>query len=1182
MSADRKEIDLIIKAAVQGGKTLESVVKNISDIEKALDSQTAAAKRGESSIEDLKATLLTLRTARDQLKEQAGNISGFEKLTAQITESVTKVAESSKAFADYKAKLDKAGEATEYQSTKLIRLANASERHQKTLDKQRADLAELTVTLQKAGVETDKLAAADERVRQSASQLAVSFGKVNSAIASYSTDMRKAGDAVKKTADAHELFSNSGRTTLSLMQRFRGEILSMVASYAGLYGAIQGAKNAITAYSEKQSILNQLSIATGGDRAKAAEEYAYVAQQAERLGISLEEAAKGYAKFSASATFAGRSAQENRYVFESVAEVGRVAGLTKDQLSRVFYAISQIDSKGKVMAEEFNQQLGESLPGLTGVAKKATEGMFTDFNAAMKEGKVDLNVFVEILGKYRSMVSGQLPTAISSLQSNQERLNNEVLKFKLMIAEGGFADEFGKVIARLTAFFKSDDGPKFAQSLSDALVGLMKAFVWCIENAETLKTVLYTALAVVGAKAAVGLAANIVGLTKSVVALNFAFDATTTAVMAMKGAFLILGAAFIGWQFGKILSEQFVSVRLAGVSLVIGLNVVWAHIKFGAKALWEEVPAVFLDGMASITNILTTGVRDILGIFSSAARSVGKTEFADAIDKVVTTITFKTGRAGVAAKTLKAELNKEVADIMAIGRSMWNDQLNPPKASSTTSTATAGVTPKPPPGTSGTGVADEQASAKRLDTKRQLENELAALSAKIDRREKEDLASRLRAIDTSYVALAKKIAAFGGTDGAAMQKQLTADVNALKLQETRNFNEALLKEQTELQRKLEQVDAQGGRTNKTDLDNRLAAIKLAYEQTYRDIEEYRLKLFNNNRDTAPADAAKSRLDAGIVSLQNAERLKVQEESLNQLLDERKAKLDVIAVQEKTGLMTAIQAREAASLVITDTQPKLEALVTTALEYVDAMREAAVASGESTIALDALKAKLIEGRESAKGLKTELLSAAQVNEMLASGATTAFQSMGSAIWDIVSGVKSWKDGLASVGQAFAKFAADFLMQISQMILKQALLNALQSATAGSTGGLGGIMSSAVGTLLGGAKHTGGVVNSSGTRRMMPAEWFANAPRYHGGGIAGLAPDEYPTVLKRNEEVLTADSPRNILNGGAQGGSAAQQGIKVINMIDSGSVVSEGLSTQAGEKAFFNFIRANKTGLKQVLA
>jgi tape measure domain-containing protein len=1166
MSVDRKEIDLIIRAALQGGKTLDNVVKSIGDIEKALDAQVKAAKRGETSIDDLKATLLSLQAAQDQLKDQAGLIGQFQRLTEQIAKSEEKAASAAKTYTEYKAKIDALGNTTEAQANRLIRLGSASERTQQTLARQKTEHVELTGVLKTAGIATDKLTESEVRARQAAAQLGVSMVAVRDAMSDY-------GKAVTKPVDAHALFASSGRTTLSLFQRIRGELLSVTASWIGLYGAMNNAKEVITSYNEQQALLNQLSISTGGDKGLAAKEFKYVAEQSDRLGINLEEAAKGYAKFSAAATFAGRSVQENRFVFESVAEVGRVAGLTKEQLARVFYAISQIDSKGKVMAEEFNQQLGDSLPGLTGVAKKATEGMFDDFNKAMKDGKVGLNVFVDILAKYRDLVSGQLPTAISSLQANQERLNNEIFKFKLSVADAGFANEFGKLVARLTVFFQSDDGPKFAAKLSDALSSVVNGLIWCVEHVESLKQILYFGLGVVGVKALLGLGYGVIALHEKMILLAASTGGAALASKALYSALGILGAFAAGWSLGKILSDNFLEVRLAGIALVVGLEKSWAYIKFGAKVLWQEVPAIFLDGFALLSNHITEGVRQLLGVFSSAARAIGKSEFADAIDKVVSSITFKTGRIGVATKQLKKELEADLASIEAIGNSMADDQIsdaNPSPRAKKKYDKTA----KPAPTPEKLGDDDE----KRLKVKSSLENELAAISAKIDRQEKDNLESRLRAIDTAYLKLAKKIRAFGGADGDSMMKTLEADVTELKLQETRKFNEALVKEQNELRRALEVVDARVDRRSKTDLDKRLKAVQESYEKTYRDIEAYRLKLSTNSRDTQPADEMKARLDAGVAALQNLERIKYYEDSVNKILEERKAKLDVILVQEKVGILTATQAREEASKVVTDTQPRIEALVKAGLEYVDAMREVAIASGNSTVALDTMKAKLIEARESASGVRTSLLSAAQANEMLANGATTAFQTMSSAIWDAISGVKTWREAIAATGKAFAKFAGDFIMQIAQMIMKQAILNALKSSTAGSTGGFGGAVSSAV--TAASQMHSGGVVGVGGVSRSAISSWFDNAPRYHGGGIAGLAPDEYPAILKRNEEVLTQSDPRNVLNSGS-GGKSATPGIKVINMIDSGSVVSEGLSSQEGERAIFNFIRANRTGLKSLL-
>ncbi len=90
---------------------------------------------------------------------------------------------------------------------------------------------------------------------------------------------------------------------------------------------------------------------------------------------------------------------------------------------------------------------------------------------------------------------------------------------------------------------------------------------------------------------------------------------------------------------------------------------------------------------------------------------------------------------------------------------------------------------------------------------------------------------------------------------------------------------------------------------------------------------------------------------------------------------------------------------------------------------------------------------------------------------------------------------------------------------------------------STGELGGW----IGSLMGSLFHAGGVAGEAAPGRSLPELAYLGAPRYHGGGIAGLAPDEIPAILRRGEEVLTADDPRHVANGGAS--AAAPQTLQV---------------------------------------
>ena len=89
-------------------------------------------------------------------------------------------------------------------------------------------------------------------------------------------------------------------------------------------------------------------------------------------------------------------------------------------------------------------------------------------------------------------------------------------------------------------------------------------------------------------------------------------------------------------------------------------------------------------------------------------------------------------------------------------------------------------------------------------------------------------------------------------------------------------------------------------------------------------------------------------------------------------------------------------------------------------------------------------------------------------------------------------------------------------------------------------------------------------------------MATAPRYHDGGLAGLKPDEVPAVLRRGEEVLTANDPRHRNNGGGLAPAPAQVTVRNINLFDT-QMIGDYLSTQPGERAILNVVSRNKSAL-----
>lgn len=161
--------------------------------------------------------------------------------------------------------------------------------------------------------------------------------------------------------------------------------------------------------------------------------------------------------------------------------------------------------------------------------------------------------------------------------------------------------------------------------------------------------------------------------------------------------------------------------------------------------------------------------------------------------------------------------------------------------------------------------------------------------------------------------------------------------------------------------------------------------------------------------------------------------------------------------------------------------------------------------------------------------------------------------------------------SSLRDAFLDFAADFLRQIGQMIVQAQVLKLVQ-AIGNSQGGVGGFLGSLFKV---GTAHTGGIVGGSGggSKWVNPAV-FAGAARYHFGGLVS---GEVPIIAKRNEEVLTESDPRHRFNGGGAGAS-----IKVVNLFDHADFIDKALTTETGERAVVNVIRANASAIKAVLS
>lgn len=262
------------------------------------------------------------------------------------------------------------------------------------------------------------------------------------------------------------------------------------------------------------------------------------------------------------------------------------------------------------------------------------------------------------------------------------------------------------------------------------------------------------------------------------------------------------------------------------------------------------------------------------------------------------------------------------------------------------------------------------------------------------------------------------------------------------------------------------------------------------------------------------------------------------------------------------------------------EDQLKTAAGAAVEYYEALRGDPAAQAligiQTETQLDNMIAKLKMAQNGAKSLGYVFgVSLTDVAQKFTGAAVSGLDRFAQS-------VANGENVFKSFGQAFLSVASSFLLQIAQMIEQQIIFNLVSGLLRGIGGGAS--PSAGVGAIAGLQAHSGGVIGGAGpTPRTVSPAWFTNALRFHGGGMPGLKPNEIPTILERGEEVLTAGDVRHRANGGGAGASPGRpQDIKIVNAVDSASVIQEGLNTRVGTKAILNFVTANKRSFKAALA
>lgn len=1123
-------------------KPANAATTSLSALEKTTEGLATGINKIKGPVKDLADRYSALRDVTAKLTETSKLIDVFRKQTAAVTAARTAYVNARTEVASLSAALNTAAGATSDNEHKLAaaeaRLASSATAFRTLADSARNTQAQL----RQAGVSTANLAAEETRVISTSNALGSAYATLAAKVKEYGKAQTGAGDG--------------SRQSLSLMQRLRGEVLSLAATYTGLYGAIKVAGDVIDAVKIKQQAMAAISVAVGKDTKAQAAEWDFLTKSVNKYGFSLPDAAKQYGKFAAAAAKGGQSMSTVHYLYDQVLSIGRAYNLSSDEMGRAMLALEQMIGKAQIYAQDFKGQFAEVIPGAVEIAAEKLHMTVPQFNKAMESGVLDMSALVQIMRGLGEESKGAAEQASKGIIAAEGRLSTAKFSFMQQVADSGFIDSYTNLITRLTTLMKSDDGVKLANAMGKAFSSVADVADYAATHIDQLTGV----LKVIGFVYATKMAVSFAGTIKNGV------------------GFLV---SYHGW-LGKAASA------LSSLSTVIGTTSVAARLCGGSLMFMSK--AIPFVGWAIAIGAFLVEVYQASETFRNIVDGV--------VQMAVASFEYLVNIAKGQYKSFAEVSNQVRKDFEKNKRSMMDQQAPEASAGSAGATiASAASNAISDPGET----YDPQKGAKMAfdkwvekESKETAEAQLAADKAAA----KKNLSERLKLVETEYAPRLKEAHARAAEDGGKAEAAVQKIINDRKKIEQEKYNtemsnssvnsaktraEKIKEIEASIKASRDKLATRDDKLNPTEsFDTREAAQIESAKNAYAGLEAQVRKLggAEAERFTAAINDLKQQ-EAGLTAqkAQLAEIARLQQQ-LSALMSARDAQVEAIKAKHDAGLTSEVDYTNQVNAAYNNTKPAIDSAIAEIQKFA-AAHQAAFSSPEEyqklTANLDTYKTKLDQTGKETNTYMTQALTG------VSQSVGTGFDSIVSSLTQIKQGTADWGDLMSNLGSTMASFFADLLKQIAMAIIQAAILKALMAAfgggaAAGATGATGAASGA---TATAGVNHIGGMAGSPGQgARSVPASVFAGATKYHTGGMVGFAADEVPIVAKEGEEVLTRKDPRNRLNGGLDGDSGSQS-TRIIAVDDHRTAVAEALKTPEGEKAMIVNMRQNLPTIKKML-
>ncbi len=926
--------------------------------------------------------------------------------------------------------------------------------------------------------------------------------------------LRKDLEGVKR--GARDALSADNNRFVAGLKAVRAQVVGIAASYASLQGVQTFARLA----DEANLLRGRLKLATKDQQGfnKAQRDTFAIAQ---RNQVSLATTVDLYARLSRSTQRLGLGGQQQSDLTEAILQAGRLSFASEEGLNAAIVQLGQGLASGQLRGEELNSVL-EQTPRLAqaiqdGLRELGIKGA-DDLRKLAKEGQLTPELLVNAILTQQDRLAEEAKDIPQTIAGAFSQLSNAVLRF---IQDSNEANTAAQGIISLL------------RAIAENLPLIVSTMITATKVAVAYFLVFKAAPATIAAATA-ALALYKQQVIATSLAQTLGIKTAVTWASRLKAAAGTVFAAFVGWEIGTYLKNEFLEVELAGIAFVNNLLIGFERTKLAAIVAAEGIKAAFKGAFNLLRDNLAAGLSnyaaameatDAFGLNAAAAKKLR--EYANTVRSSGSAWDEFKDKVTNAALETEDRVEAIRADFDALAAAAIDRKFSIEETGSASTPGSAGL--------QGDGGSAARAAADSLEllqdaTQRAMRAlERAYEDGEISMR---DFFTKKAELERQSIDLALQAAHADLQAATSVEAQGKALTTIIKLQRDRaEVGPRIAREQAAAERELAN-ELQNLGIRMLELEgNTEAAAAIRLSQQFAELRE-RLLREGNDLGVQLVD----RVFNAELANQRAEALASK---VSDALAHIRSETEFLNNQADLGAKSPFEVEKELQRLREESLAQLRELRQQAWEaYNQAPSPATLAQ------IRELDTAILQLEESQKKFKR----AAQ---------DSGFEALRGFFTDLATGAKSFKD-------AFRDAVLSFVQGIAEMIAQEWALYAVRMITRAFGGG---------GSVPVGVNHGGGMAGQ-GTKRMIPQATFeslwGNAPRFHEG--VDLAAGEMPAILQEGERVLSRAENARYRDGQGAPGRVTTPIVAIGDR-----AVADALAGAAGEEVVLTHVRNNWAGL-----